>query len=76
MSAVFEWRSEYIAHLVETEDGNLEVIIIIISIAIVPVIIIYPYHLLHLVETQDGNLEVIIIISIIAIVSLKCLKTL
>ena len=27
MTAVFEWRSEYRANLVETQDGNIEVII-------------------------------------------------
>ena len=40
MSAVFEWRSEYIADLVETQDGNLEVITIIIVIRTVIIVII------------------------------------
>ena len=40
MSAVFEWRSEYKADLVENKEGNLEVVTIITTVNLILLFII------------------------------------
>ena len=53
MSAVFEWRSEYKADLVETEDGDLEVVTIVTILDQIILIII-----LLIISTKDFGLHV------------------